>query len=239
MGCYYDWRIYVYDVDNAELDGIKEAVLAHELLHAVWQREKSWTKDELEPLLRDVYAWNKEELADHMKSYDEGNFVDELHSVIGTQVDPARLPLRLRDHYASYFKNHAKIVAYFNQYNNKFVVLKKDMDSLSDSIAKNKDEIEKRTQQYRRDSQKLNDDIDVFNNRAANGFYSNRSYQFNIDRQELVQRQHAVDAQYDRLSGLVDDTNRQVDEYNNKLAESNELYRSINSKIKKIDRVSK
>ena len=36
LGCYYARHIYVFDVDNAELNGIKEAVLAHELLHAVW-----------------------------------------------------------------------------------------------------------------------------------------------------------------------------------------------------------
>src|SRR5665811_664649 len=41
LGCYSTSRIYIYDVNYAELDGIKEVTAAHEMLHAVWDRQSS------------------------------------------------------------------------------------------------------------------------------------------------------------------------------------------------------
>ena len=40
LGCYNQssGEIYVYDVTNPELDGVKEVTAAHEMLHAAWAR---------------------------------------------------------------------------------------------------------------------------------------------------------------------------------------------------------
>ena len=228
LGCYYDWRIYVYDVKNEELDGIKEAVLAHELLHADWQRERSWIKNELEPILRETYEQNKDTLADHMKTYSADHFVDELHSVIGTELSVDKLPQRLKEHYQSIFKNPAKVVAYFNQYNGKFTELKSEMEELADKITKMKEQIERLTADYRKKSETLSDDISLFNRRASGDYYTNRA-DFDRDRAALVARQKSLDKDYETISNLVDEANEYVDRYNANIAHSSELYRSINS----------
>ena len=238
LGCYYDWHIYVYDVDNAELDGIKEAVLAHELLHADWQRERQWIKDELEPILRQTYEDNKDELSEHMKTYSEENFVDELHSVIGTQLDTSKLPQRLQDHYRSLFKNHDKIVGYFNQYNDKFLRLRQEMEDLAAKIEKMKAEIEEKTEVYRKKSQSLSKDIDLFNRRATSNYYTDE-LSFNRDRAALVARQEALNKDYKELSELVDEANKYVEQYNQNVARSSELYRSIDSNFKTIEEPTK
>ncbi|MBO4855031.1 hypothetical protein J5500_01325 [Candidatus Saccharibacteria bacterium] len=235
LGCYYDWHIYVFNVDNAELDGIKEAVLAHELLHADWQRERSWIKNELEPVLRETYEQNKDTLADHMKTYTAENFVDELHSIIGTQIDVDKLPQRLKEHYRSIFKNHAKVVAYYDQYNGKFTELKREMEDLAAKIDQMKQQIEKKTADYRKKSEVLAEDISEFNRRASGSYYTSQ-WDFDRDRAALVARQKDLDKDYKDLSDLVDKANEYVDKYNQKIAHSSELYRSINSNsIQKVE----
>lgn len=238
LGCYYDWHIYVYDVDNAELNGIKEAVLAHELLHADWQRERELVKKELEPILRQTYETYKDELADHMKTYSEENFVDELHSVIGTQLDVAKLPSRLQEHYRSFFNDHSKIIGYFNQYNDKFLKLKQEMEELAAKIEQMKAEIEEKTETYRKKSQKLSKDIDEFNRRATSNYYTDQ-WSFSEDRAALVARQEALNKDYKELSDLVDEANKYVEQYNQNVSRSSELYRSINSNFKKIEEPTK
>lgn len=238
LGCYYNWKIYVYDINNAELNGIKEAVLAHEVLHAVWQREHWWIKDELEPILRNVYWQNRADLAEHMETYSEEDLVDELHSVIGTQIDPQKLPQRLREHYRSIFRDHAQIVAYFNQYNDKFVQLKREMDEMTAAIDEMKSEIDKLTAKYEANSRKLSEDISTFNRRAADNYYVDKQ-KFDADRAALVSRQEALNREYEELSDLVDEANAKIDEYNQKAIRTSELYKSINSNVEKVKSVDK
>ena len=38
LGCYASGKIYIYDVTNEQLDGIREVTVAHETLHAVYER---------------------------------------------------------------------------------------------------------------------------------------------------------------------------------------------------------
>lgn len=239
LGCYYDWHIYVYDIDNRELDGIKEAVLSHELLHAVWQREKNWTKEELTPLLQSTYEKYKGDLEEHMKTYDDSYFVDELHSIIGTQIAPSALPMELREHYAEIFKNHTQIVTYFNQYNSKFVSLRKELAETGEIIEQMKKEIETKTEAYRQKTETLSKDIDAFNWNAANGFYGDNSTQFETDRTQLISRQETLNKEYQAIVDLVDETNKLVEEYNNNVVRSSNLYSSINSNIKKPDSIKK
>ena len=51
LGCYTGDRVYVYNVEDASLAGIRESTSAHELLHAVWTRLTGLEKSELVPLL--------------------------------------------------------------------------------------------------------------------------------------------------------------------------------------------
>lgn len=233
LGCYNNWRIYIFDVKNDELNGIKEAVLAHELLHADWQRERAWVKDELEPLLRQTYEQNKDELSEHMAAYSEANFVDELHSVVGTQLNITKLPKRLQEHYNSIFQNHAKIVNYYRQYSDKFAKLKKEMEELASKIDQLKKRIEELTSDYRKKSQILSADIDDFNRRAAEGYYDNR-LDFDENRDVLVKRQKSLNQDYKALSSLINETNEYINKYNQNVARSSELYRSINSNVEEI-----
>ena len=52
LGCYNPSSrdIYIYNVTNSELDGVKEVTAAHEMLHAAWERLGASEKSHLSEL---------------------------------------------------------------------------------------------------------------------------------------------------------------------------------------------
>ena len=233
LGCYSGDRIYVYDIDNAELDGIKETVLAHELLHAVWNRMSAKERRALYDDLDSTYTIHSRELSEHMTQYSEDEYYDELHSVIGTQLASANLTEALRTHYAKYFTSQSLIANFYDSYNAKFEALERKAESLKSQIDNNKAKIESLTTSYNAAYDSLITDIDNFNTRAVqpNGF-ANRA-QFDAERSQLMSRQQDLNNMYDNLSGLISETNKLVEEYNSNVIQIGNLYDSVNSHVDK------
>ena len=227
LGCYWNHNLYVYAVDNAELDGVKENTMAHELLHAVWDRYKH---PEIAAELEKVYTQNQEELGGHMEHYSEESRIDELHSIIGTQLPDNKLTDRLREHYAKYFKNRAKIVQYYLDYESKFKETERRLAELREQIDAGSTEINRLIANYESSTNQLNADINTFNKRARNGYYTS-SAQFSADREKLVARQNQLESDYDYIDQKIDETNALIEEYNQNVDHSTELYQSINSQI--------
>ena len=230
LGCYTKKRVYVYNITDSELDGIRETVLAHELLHAVWARLSSREKENLQDDLESVYKANKDALAAHMKTYSSDEYYDELHSVIGSQIPESSLTSDLSKHYARYFNNRETIVGYFNKYNGKFEKLEQEASSLAGQIDEKRAEIEQRTAKYKADFNSLSTDIENFNNRAASGSFASQS-EFQAERAELLNRQNQLNADYDALSNIIDETNALIERYNDNVTASNKLYDTINSRV--------
>lgn len=233
LGCYSGDRIYVYNIDNAELDGIKETVLAHELLHAVWNRMSAKERKALYEDLDSTYKIHSHELSEHMTQYSEDEYYDELHSVIGTQLASAEMTESLKEHYAKYFASQSLIANFYDSYNAKFEVLELKASNLATQIEKNKAEIESLTNKYNAAYESLLADIDNFNARAVqpNGFASRA--QFDAERSQLTSRQDDLNQMYDQLSNLINTTNNLVKEYNNNVVQIGDLYDSVNSRVEK------
>ncbi len=227
LGCYSQRRVYIYEVENEELNGVQQSTLAHELLHAVWERRKN---DDIAAELLMTYEQHRSELDEHMSHYDEASKVDELHSVIGTQLHDDDLSEKLQTHYQKYFKNRAKIVEYYRQYEEKFTRLEQRNAELKEKIDDMTSDIQVRSTQYENDAATLNRDIDVFNSHARNGYYSNNA-SFTADRNRLLARQSQLSRDYDDINAKIDEVNQLIEEYNANVSHSNELYSSINSKI--------
>ena len=45
LGCYASLRIYIFDVDDPQLEGVEEVTAAHEMLHAVYDRLSTGDRD--------------------------------------------------------------------------------------------------------------------------------------------------------------------------------------------------
>ena len=106
LGCYTNETIYIYDITDKRLDGIREATLAHELLHAVYARLSEAERNGLKPYLDEVYNKNKNILGDELNIYAETEQYEELYVRAGTEIKD--LPVELEKHFARYFKSSSQ-----------------------------------------------------------------------------------------------------------------------------------
>ncbi len=233
LGCYSDDRIYLYNISDERLNGIKEVTAAHEMLHAAYQRMSANEKTEINRLIEDEYAKlkNDKDLADRMAFYartEPGERDNELHSIIGTEV--SSVSSALESHYAKYLSNRSAIVAYYQAYHKTFVELETQKDTLSKSLDDLSAQIESASAMYNDAAKKVQTDIESFNLRADRGDFTSQA-QFRAERALLVTRVDGLTGQREKVNDLITQYNKLRDEYNATVTESNELYQSMDSKL--------
>ena len=226
LGCYTGGQIYIYNVTDSELAGVKESTAAHELLHAAWDRLSTSEQQKLTPLLNQVYDEHRDALADDLKNYSQSEQLDELHSRIGTQI--ADLPAELEDHYAHYFQDQDAVVKFYDQYRAPFQELRQQLDALQQELDQLKSQIDRQSQDYSSRAEAFQREVAEFNN-CANTPDCFTTAEFNSKRAELVAEQSALGQYYQQLSRLVDTYNQKVDVYNSNVLRTQNLQNSINS----------
>ena len=228
LGCYVPAHrtITLFDVTDDRLDGLEEAVAAHEMLHAVWARMSDAERDALIPLLdaeAEAHAGDPE-FAETLAFYAEvepGQRHNELHSIIGTEFP--EVSAQLDEHYARYLGDRGAVVALHAQSNAVFLEFQAQADDLIVQLESLAATIDAEYASYSAGIGGLNTDIDDFNIRADNGFFSSQS-QFDAERNELIARGEALDAQYaaiqvrvgeyDGLVAQLDAINDEIDALN-------------------------
>lgn len=210
LGCYDEEKgsIYIYNVKNAELDGIKEVTAAHEMLHAAWARLSENDKSRLTPLLEQAYQKNKnEKFAERMGYYDRaqpGSRVNELHSILGTEF--ADIGDELEQHYARYFSNRNAVVSLHKNYQQKFDNIEQEAEALRNDLMARKMAISSDINSYTSDLTSYNQLVSSFNKRAASGDFSSQE---SFQRERTKLQQQLADLRQRRES-----LNRRVDDYN-------------------------
>jgi hypothetical protein len=197
LGCYTsDDRIYVFDITNQQLDGMKEVTAAHEMLHAAWQRMSSEEQSRIGALLTAEYEKNTDsELKERMAYYQRNEpdaLTNELHSILGTEVED--LGSELESYYSQYFKDRQLILTLHQKYNDVYRGLYTRADSLYSSMQALSASIESRSSAYDSSVAELSADIDSFNARANNGDFDSPA-QFNAQRATLVSRSSQLEAE--------------------------------------------
>ena len=226
LGCYTGGQIYIYNVSDSALAGVRESTAAHEMLHAAWDRLTSAEQQRLTPLINQVYSEHHDALAEDLKNYNQSEQLDELHSRIGTQI--ADLPAELETHYARYFQDQDAVVKFYDQYQTPFQQLQAELDSLSKELATMKSEIDTRSEAYSSRAEAFQREVNEFNTCASTpDCYT--TAEFNAKRAELVTEQSALNTYYQQLSALVDRYNQKVDQYNSNVLRTQNLQDSINS----------
>ena len=226
LGCYDGQNIFIYDINNPDLAGIKQSTLAHELLHAVWDRLSSSERAQLQADLQSVYEANLSTLQPRLDLYPEANFYDELHSIIGTEL--ADLPNSLEKHYARYFNDQDAVVVFFDAYDTKFKELKAQAEALYEQINLNRELVDAKAANYTAATEELTAAIADFNRRAESGYFTSTAA-FTAERAVLVARQQELNQLFHEINTLIDSTNELVEEYNNNIARAQVLLDSINS----------
>lgn len=123
LGCYIGLRqhIYILDVTDLRLNGVEQVSVAHELLHAEYDRLSANDKKKISLMIKSAYAKVKDKrIIDTINSYRKAgaDTTNELHSILGTEI--RNLPNDLENYYKRYFTNRLKIVSYSEHYEKAF-----------------------------------------------------------------------------------------------------------------------
>lgn len=230
LGCYTEGNIYVYNITDAKLDGIRELTTAHELLHAVWARMGEGARNDLSLALTQVFNDNKDLLEEEISTYGESERQEELYVRAGTEIK--NLPELLEKHYAEIFKDQDKIVNFYEKYISVFNNIKAEMDNLMSEMENIKIEIETKTAEYEQRIVKLNTDIANFNDCAETSGCFGSSNEFYARREVLVREQEELNALYEELNDLISKYNERVAKYNDDVIQTEKLNNMINSNSK-------
>ncbi len=230
LGCYANGNIYIYNITEEQLDGIRELTTAHELLHAVFARMDDGAKAELRPMLEQVRKENKDTFEQDLNTYAANEQFEELYVRAGTEV--ANLPEALERHYAEIFRDQDRIVKFYDSYITVFRQLKEELETLSQEMEKLGDEITQTTTEYEKRLDQLNADITSFNSCAATVGCFKTEAEFGSRRGVLVSEQMALEQMYNSINNMVDEYNAKVELYNADVLQSNQLNTVINSSKK-------
>ena len=231
LGCYTSAdRIFVFNVANEQLDGMKEVTAAHEMLHAVWYRMSASEQKRIGALLTAAYdktanAELKERMAYYQRTEPEA-ITNELHSILGTEV--GNLGSELEDYYGQYFENRQIILDLHAKYNDVYKALYSRADSLYSQMDTLSKSIDSRSAAYDTDVTKLSQDISRFNARANSGDFDSVS-QFNAEKAVLVSRSNRLEAQRTAIYTDIDKYNKLYEEYKTLASQIELLNNSVDS----------
>ncbi len=232
VGCYASGsnRLYIYDVKDPELDGIKEVTAAHEMLHVVYDRLSQSEKDKLGELLEKAYKKLEDpklkERMDYYHRAQPGSRQNELHSILGTEFSD--LGDELEAHYRKYFSNRQAVVDLYNKYHKQFVEIEQRAEELSAGLAARKAEIDRSIKNYEAEVADYNRQVQSFNQRAKDGDFESQ-IEFKNQRQYLVNRSFQLSKNRESIQSKINAYNQDVEKLNSLGKHINQLNRSLDS----------
>ena len=230
LGCYTGENIYVYNIDSAELDGIRELTAAHELLHAVWARMSEREKEDLGQVLTQTLNNNQDALGKELSIYDTSQKQEELFVRAGTEI--ANLPVELEKVYGEIFTNQDAIAGFYNKYIGVFRAMEAEMEELLGQMETIRGEIDRLTVGYEQRVDTLEGEIKVFNACADTEGCFATDAEFYSRRAVLVGEQEALESMYGQINSMVDQYNGLVERYNADVTRTEKLNRVMNSSSK-------
>ena len=232
VGCYSNQQIYIFNVQNDKLNGIRQTTAAHELLHAAYERLSVDERNRIDKELQAVYASVKnEELEKRMAYYQEnepGQENNELHSILATEY--TQVGTMLEAHYGQYFKDRKNILKYYQSYKKEFLDSVVRLNDLADEINTRTKSVNQAITGYNVKQKSLEADAAKFDRQAESGDFSTIA-EFNAARAELVNRQNQLRIERNQLKDEVEAINLLRSEYVTLQKEYQALASSINSNL--------
>jgi len=233
LGCFYSLHIYIYNVTDPKLEGVREVTASHETLHAIYVRLSNDERTKINKLIEVEYEklQSDKEFIELMAFYERtepGERDNELHSLIGTEV--SSISPELEDYYSKYFSDRQKVVALNTKYIGAFNDLKKRDDEITSKIDAAYASITDEQNAYSSAVNKLDADITAFNNRASRGDFTSQS-QFNYERSLLVARSTSMDDTREKINSEIVLYEAMIEEHNLIASESEKLFNLIDSTL--------
>lgn len=227
LGCYIEGgNIYIYDISDERLSGIKEVTAAHEMLHAAYGRLSAEERAQLDSQLVSAYKNLRNQrikaaIAQY-QSADPSVVPNELHSILGTEVRD--LPQELESYYQRYFANRQKVVSYSDRYEavfssrqNQVTQIDKQLESLKVEIERGQAELGQLNAQLTTQRQQL----DQLRSSQQTAQYNASVDSYN----QLVEQYNA----------LATTTKQQVEDYNRLVKQRNSLVVEVKDLMQAID----
>ena len=219
LGCYVSRQgIYLFEVDDKRLEGVKQVTAAHELLHAAYDRLSVQDRERIDTLTAEAFAAVTNErikkTVENYRSRDPNIVPNELHSILATEV--RRLPDELEEYYKQYFSSRQQVVAYSEKYESILTERRTRAATLESQITGLRGDIEQ---------------LEAVLSNAQTSLSRDRS---GVDTQDEVQafnqRVKAYNQQVGQLNGMIDRYNSLIEEYKKNAVEAQELYQAIDSR---------
>ncbi len=229
LGCYLprNRSIHLFAVTEPRLLGLTDVVAAHEMLHAVWDRLNTAERQQLAPALESEAARlagdpKFQARLDYYAKNEPGERVNELHSIIGTEV--ATISPELERYYAKWLGSRQSLVALQAKTDAVFSDLEKRGAELSATMGQIQSTIDEEYSSYTSGYTQLNADIRRFNGRTD--FTSSR--QIDIAKRALEARRADLDARYADILAKTAEYNADLAELNAISAQSAGLNSALN-----------
>lgn len=233
LGCYNGDKMYIYAVDLPELKDSNKVTAAHELLHAAWARMSKAERAEVEKLLREFMTENSDWVTEELKLYKENQKLEELYTRIGTKLRD--IPEALEQHYQKYFTNRRKIVEFYESYQAPFNELLAENKLLQEKVEKLSNELETERTEYFARLEKLEAEIEKFNQCAdAEGCFRSMT-EFMQRRNNLESERIALNNLRTNLNQKIDENNAAVAKYQENLKKLGKLNNALNSNVSNIE----
>lgn len=229
LGCYIEGEgIYLFEVSDERLHGIKQVTAAHELLHAAYDRLSSGEREEVDRLTAAAFEkLDNQRIKDTVQQYrdsDPSSVPHELHAILGTEVRD--LPEELEQYYTRYFTDRSKIVAYSETYEAAFSSRQAEADAIAAKMDALKSEIEALNQALDEESRALESQYNYLE--SQRGSADPQSFNEAIDEYNAAVRAYNVEAA--RTSSLIDEHNALYEQYQAVVLEQQDLYEAIDSR---------
>lgn len=231
LGCYDGQKIYIYNITDPQLNGIRDETAAYEMLHAAYVRLSKSDRANLDALIEKEYAkqsnTDTEASVQYFAKYEPGDRDNELFSVIATQfktIDPA-----LEKYYSRYFNDRQKLVSLYETYSSVFTTLENQAGDLYKQVNTKSDQVRADTADYNQKNTQLNADIATFNQKAQSGQLTQSTYV--SQKASLEARISALQAEQVAINKEIQDLNDLVAQYNALNVQFQKLNQSINSSV--------
>lgn len=230
LGCYVVGRgIYIFDVTDERLSGIKEVTAAHEMLHVAYERLSSKEKERIDRLTQEAYMRiTDDRLKKNIEVYrskDPSSVPNELHSIIGTEIRV--IDSELEAYYARYFENRLRVVGYAEIYAQAFVDRENKIKDYDNRILVLKEQIDTGQADL---SARLNA-ITLERKRLETLLSAKQYAEYNAGVDPFNREISRYNIAVKQIQSVIDEHNKLVTERNNIALEENELIKAIDSRL--------
>ncbi len=257
LGCYVSdgqsGKIIIQSIPDIHFKGMMEAIAAHEMLHAAYNRLSPLERDILAPRLKKAaHRVTDRHLAKVLKRYEDTDsalFINELHSHLGTELDDLD-DAELEQHYRRYFVDRHRVVALaqqseaaMNKLDDQGDRLKTEIDTLEANLKSARRDLDAMRQNLadrRQNLDTLHADLIQSRNQAEQTDRQGSDWTNVIAQFEQIKSQHNqqvrdYNVQVQQFQGQVDQFNRQVDHYKQQINAYNAITHEKRALLAEID----